>query len=114
MSIEQYFKTKMSSEDAELDNNESSEVDSDLEVNIEFPNNYRRATQKNLNFKKKKTQLLSKKKTGVFQNEWFNIYKWLIYDRSKNLMFCLLCQSHKKQNKFGKEGIVKFIYFIYK
>ncbi|CAB5195346.1 unnamed protein product [Rhizophagus irregularis] len=105
MSIEQYFKTKMPKED----NNESSEVDSDLEeADIEVPNNYRRATQKKLNLKKKKVQLLSKRKTRVFQNEWLNIYKWLIYDGSRNLMFCSLCQSHKKQNKFGKEGSKNF------
>ncbi|CAB4378588.1 unnamed protein product [Rhizophagus irregularis] len=109
MSIEQYFKTKMPKEDVEFDNNESSEVDSDLEeADIEVPNNYRRATQKKLNLKKKKVQLLSKRKTGVFQNEWLNIYKWLIYDGSRNLMFCSLCQSHKKQNKFGKEGSKNF------
>ncbi|PKK68064.1 hypothetical protein RhiirC2_851746 [Rhizophagus irregularis] len=84
MSIEQYFKTKMPKEDVEFDNNESSEVDSDLEeADIE-------------------------RKTGVFQNEWLNIYKWLIYDGSRNLMFCSLCQSHKKQNKFGKEGSKNF------
>ncbi|RGB24109.1 hypothetical protein C1646_773555 [Rhizophagus diaphanus] len=47
MSIEQYFKQKMPSEDVEFDNNESSE----------------------------KVQLLSKKKAGVFLNEWLNIYK---------------------------------------
>ncbi|RGB34581.1 hypothetical protein C1646_760372 [Rhizophagus diaphanus] len=76
MSIKQYFKTKMPSENIEFDNNESS----------------------------KKVQLLSKRKTGVFQNEWLNIYKWLIYDGSRYLMFCSLCQSHKKQNKFGKEA----------
>jgi hypothetical protein len=113
MSIEKYFlKTKMPSEDVEFDNSESSEEDSDLEeANIEGPNNYRRAIQKNVNLKKKKTRLLSKKKTGVFQNEWLNIYKWLIYDGSRNLMFCSLCQSHKKQNKFGKDGIIFFIYF---
>ncbi|CAB5391304.1 unnamed protein product [Rhizophagus irregularis] len=109
MSIEQYFKTKMPKEDVEFDNNESSEVDSDLEeADIEVPNNYRRATQKKLNLKKKKVQLLSKRKTGVFQNEWLNIYKWLIYDGSRNLMFCSLCQSHKKQNKFRKEGSKDF------
>ncbi|PKB99368.1 hypothetical protein RhiirA5_403644 [Rhizophagus irregularis] len=99
----------MPKEDVEFDNNESSEVDSDLEeADIEVPNNYRRATQKKLNLKKKKVQLLSKRKTGVFQNEWLNIYKWLIYDGSRNLMFCSLCQSHKKQNKFGKEGSKNF------
>ncbi|CAB4380008.1 unnamed protein product [Rhizophagus irregularis] len=69
----------MPNENVEFDNNYSSEVDSDLEeANIE-------------------------RKTGVFQNERLNIYKWLIYDGSRNLMFCSLCQSHKKQNKFGKE-----------
>ncbi|PKK61421.1 hypothetical protein RhiirC2_856268 [Rhizophagus irregularis] len=70
----------MPNENVEFDNNYSSEVDSDLEeANIE-------------------------RKTGVFQNERLNIYKWLIYDGSRNLMFCSLCQSHKKQNKFGKEA----------
>ncbi|CAG8653722.1 16233_t:CDS:2 [Rhizophagus irregularis] len=73
----------MPNENVEFDNNYSSEVDSDLEeANIE-------------------------RKTGVFQNERLNIYKWLIYDGSRNLMFCSLCQSHKKQNKFGKEEIAK-------
>ncbi|CAB5376967.1 unnamed protein product [Rhizophagus irregularis] len=59
----------MPKEDVEFDNNESSEVDSDLEeADIE----------------------------------------WLIYDGSRNLMFCSLCQSHKKQNKFEKEGSKNF------
>lgn len=52
---------------------------------------------------KKKIQFASKK-VGTFQREWLKIYSWLIYNATKNLMFCSLCQAHKKQNRFGKEG----------
>lgn len=116
MSIEQYFK-KISNEDMdEIDDNESSVMDSDLEET--HTNINKQKTQKNLNFKKKKARLLTKKKTEGFQKEWLEIYKWLIYDSSKNLMFCSLCKSHKKLNKFGKEGniiffILKIFYLIY-
>ena len=108
MSIKQYFKTNVSSEDInEIDDNISSNNDSDLEeTHIELPK------QRNLNLKRKKVHILSKKKTGIFQKEWLEIYKWLIYDGSKNIMFCSLCQSHKKQNKFGKEGNI--IFFLFK
>jgi hypothetical protein len=107
MSIEQYFKPNIPNED--IDNTDSSsDIDSDLEeTRIELPNINRRTTQKGLNFKKKKVRL-SKKKTGAFQKDWLEIYKWLIYDGSKNLMFCSLCQIHRKQNKFGKEGNISF------
>ena len=102
MSIEQYFKTKVPSEDMQNDDIESSDMDSDLEeTHIELSNEQ---TQNKLNSKKKKVHLLSKKKTGAFQKEWLEFYKWLIYDGTKNLMFCSLCQFHKKQNRFGKEG----------
>ena len=58
----------MPSEDAEFDNSESNEEDSDLEeANIEGPNNYRRAIQKNINFKKKKTQLYQRRKQEFFK-----------------------------------------------
>jgi hypothetical protein len=57
-----------------------------------------------LNFRRKKARLIYKKKKSGFQKEWPEIYKWLIYDEMKNLMFCSPCQSHKKLNKFGQEG----------
>ena len=102
--IEQYFKTKTSNEDIDINNIESSDIDSDLEeTHSELPNN-RHIAQKNLSVKKKKVRLLSRKKTGTFQKEWTEVYKWLIYDTSKNLMFCSLCKVHNKQNKFEKEG----------
>ena len=107
MSIEQYFKTKISRE--YIDETESSDMDSDLdETHIELPHINEQPIQKNINFRKKKARILSKKRTGIFQEEWLEIYKWLIYDGTKNLMFCSLCQFHKKQNKFGKEGNIIF------
>jgi len=110
MSIKQYFK-KISNEDInEIDDNESNAMDSDLEET--HTNINKQKIQKNLNFKKKKTRLLTKKKTEGFQEEWLEIYKWLIYDGSKNLMFCSLCKSHKKLNKFGKEGNIIFLFYF--
>ncbi|CAB4476911.1 unnamed protein product [Rhizophagus irregularis] len=102
--IKQYFKTKVPSEDTDIIHSESSDTDSELE---ELPNN-KHILQKNLNFKKKKAHLLLKKKTATFQKEWLEIYRWLIYDTSKNLMFCSLCKTHNKQNKFGKGGLKNF------
>ncbi|CAB4384212.1 unnamed protein product [Rhizophagus irregularis] len=68
MSIEQYFKTKIPNEDVEFDNNESSEVDSDLEeADIEVPNNYRHATQKKLNLKKRKCNFYQREKQEFFK-----------------------------------------------
>jgi hypothetical protein len=55
---------------------------------------------------------LTKKKTEGFQEEWLEIYKWLVYDSSKNLMFCSLCKSHKKLNKFGKAGNRIFLFYL--
>ena len=102
--IKQYFKTKVPSEDTDINYTKSSDTDSELEeTHFELPNN-KCVVQKNLKFKKKKVHLLSKKKTGTFQKEWLEVYRWLIYDTSKNLMFCSLCKFHNKQNKFGKEG----------
>ena len=92
----------------EINDNEFNVIDSDLE---ETHNNINKKLQKNLNFKKKKTRLLTKKRTEGFQEEWLEIYKWLIYDSSKNLIFCSLYKSHKKLNKFGKEGNIIFILF---
>ncbi|GBB94250.1 hypothetical protein RclHR1_02320005 [Rhizophagus clarus] len=67
----------------EIDDNESSDIDSDLEeTHTELPNG--------------------------FQKECLEFYKWLIYDESKNLMFYSLCQSHKKLNKFEREGSRNF------
>jgi hypothetical protein len=109
MSIEQYFKKKNSDEDMnESDDNESNVMDSDIEE-IHTNVNKQQKIQKNLNFKKKKARLLTKKKTIGFQEGWLEVYKWLMYDSSKNLMFCSLCKSHKKLNKFGKEGNNFFI-----
>ena len=101
MSIKQYFKTNIN-EDIEIDiMSQNEESTSDIEeIDIELP---RKNTQ--IKYKKSKKKLdLMQKKTGNFQKEWLGIYSWLIYDGSKNLMFCSLCQAHKKQNKFGKEG----------
>jgi hypothetical protein len=115
MSIEQYFRKKISNENMdEIDDNEFNVIDSDLEETNTNIN--KKQIQKNINFKKKKTRLLMKKKTEGFQEEWLEIYKWLIYDSSKKLMFCSLCKSHKKLNRFGKEGniILLFYYFIFK
>ena len=65
MSIEQYFKTKVPSEDMQNDDVESSDMDSDLEeTHIELSNEQ---SQKKLNFKKKKVHLLSKKKLELFK-----------------------------------------------
>ncbi|GES78079.1 zinc finger protein 862-like [Rhizophagus clarus] len=111
MSIKQYFKPKISSKNTDKINDyNSSNIDSDLkETHIELPNVNKNQAQKNLNFKKKKTRLiLKKKKTEGFQKEWLKIYKWLVYDKSKNLMFCSLCQSHRKLNKFEKKGSKNF------
>jgi len=115
MSIEQYFRKKISNKNMdEIDDNEFNVIDSDLEETNTNIN--KKQIQKNINFKKKKTRLLMKKKTEGFQEEWLEIYKWLIYDSSKKLMFCSLCKSHKKLNRFGKEGniILLFYYFIFK
>jgi hypothetical protein len=115
MSIEQYFKKKNSNENMDkIDDNEFNVIDSDLEETNTNIN--KKQIQKNINFKKKKTRLLMKKKTEGFQEEWLEIYKWLIYDSSKKLMFCSLCISHKKLNRFGKEGniILLFYYLIFK
>ncbi|GBB90528.1 hypothetical protein RclHR1_17500001 [Rhizophagus clarus] len=90
----------------EIDDNEFNVIDSDLEETNTNIN--KKQIQKNINFKKKKTRLLIKKKTEGFQEEWLEIYKWLIYDSSKKLMFCSLCKSHKKLNRFGKEGSKNF------
>ncbi|RIA79721.1 hypothetical protein C1645_840072 [Glomus cerebriforme] len=43
----------------------------------------------------KKTRLLMKKKTEDFQKEWLEIYKWLIYNSSKNLMFAHYAKAIK-------------------
>jgi hypothetical protein len=100
--IKQYFKTKVPSEDTDINHTESSDTDSELEkTHFELPNNKR--VQKNLNLKRKRC-IFYQKKTGTFQKEWLEIYRWLIYDTSKNLMFCSLCKTHNMQNKFGKEG----------
>ena len=51
MSIEQYFKTKVPSEDMQNDDIESSDMDSDLEeTHIELSNINSCATQKSLDF----------------------------------------------------------------
>lgn len=100
--IKQYFKTKVPGEDSEdIDINYVESSDTDLELEETLNNKH---VQKNLNFKKKKAHFLLKKKTGTFQKEWLELYRWLVYDASKNLMFCSLCKTHNKQNKFGKEG----------
>ncbi|GBC07463.1 hypothetical protein RclHR1_07490008 [Rhizophagus clarus] len=84
MSIEQYFKKKISNKDMdEIDDNEFNVIDSDLEeINT---NINKKQIQKNINFKKKKIRLLIKKKTEGFQEE-----------------------CHKKLNRFGKEGSKNF------
>jgi hypothetical protein len=111
MSIEQYFKKKVSNEDTdEIDDNESNITDSDLEETNTNIN--KQKIQKNLNFKKKKTHLLTKKKTESFQEKWLEIYKWLVYDSLKNPIFCSLCKSHKKLNKFGKAGNRIFLFYL--
>ncbi len=67
MSIKQYFKTNVPNEDIDVEDTESSDIDSDLEeTHTELPNINRYTTQKSLNFKKKKVHLL-KKKTGTFK-----------------------------------------------
>jgi hypothetical protein len=112
MSIKQYFQPKISSKNMDkIVDYKFSDIDSDLKKTyIELLNVNKNQAQKNLNFKKKKAHLISKKiKTG-FQQEWLETYKWLIYDESKNLMFCLLCQSHRKLNKFGKEDNNFFLF----
>ena len=111
MSIKQYFKPNID-KDIEIDiisqhEESASDIDIDLE-DIELP---RKNTQINYKKSKKRAQL-TQKKTGNFQKEWLGIYAWLIYDLSKNLMFCSLCQAHKKQNKFGKEGD-NFLFIFY-
>ncbi|RGB24696.1 hypothetical protein C1646_772730 [Rhizophagus diaphanus] len=46
----------------------------------------------------------SEQETNIeLPKNWLGLYSWLIYDASKNLMFCSLCKSYNKQNKFGKE-----------
>src|SRR4051812_42455659 len=113
MSIKQYFKTNID-KDIEIDiisqhEESASDIDIDLEeTHIELP-----CKNTQINYKKsKKRAQLTQKRTGNFQKEWLGIYTWLIYDGSKNLMFCSLCQAHRKQNKFGKEGD-DFLFIFY-
>ena len=105
MSIKQYF-TKIPTEINDTSESSDMDLSSEQEINIELPelpNNNHKYITKKYKISKKKPHFGSKK-TGVFQKEWSNIYSWLIYDASKNLMFCSLCKFHNKQNKFGKEG----------
>ena len=56
--IKQYFKTKDPNEDTDIDDNESSDTDSNLEETYsKLPNN-RRIEQKNITFKKLNRNLL--------------------------------------------------------
>ncbi|RIA79509.1 hypothetical protein C1645_840527 [Glomus cerebriforme] len=108
MSIKQYFKTKVSSEDIDI---ESSDFDSDLEeTHVELPNINRDKAQKNLNFKKKKAYFLAKKKTGTFHKEWLEIYNWLIYDVSKKIYLNLILLE---LYKYGMENVNEEFSFFF-
>src|SRR5438093_1529596 len=107
MSIKQYFKTKIldpneDDEDIETDIiSQNEESNSEMELGLEEETHFELP---NSNHKYIKKLYFVSRKTGTFQKEWLGVYSWLIYDASKNLMFCSLCKFHKKQNKFGKEG----------
>lgn len=116
MSIKQYF-TNIE-KDIEIDEidiiSQHEESTSDIDIDLDLEETLIELPRKNtqINYKKsKKRAQLTQKKTGNFQKEWLGLYTWLIYDGSKNLMFCSLCQAHKKQNKFGKEGDNLFIFY---
>jgi hypothetical protein len=121
MSIKNYFKAKdpVPNEDMEIDIMSQNEDSSDMDLNLEeeLQNNHKYTKKTKLYKKSRRRVHFRPKKTG-FQKEWLKVYSWLIYDASKNLMFCSLCQMHKKQNRFGKEGkkfylnIIKIIYLI--
>jgi len=35
-----------------------------------------------------------------FVQSWLERFSWLMFDSSRNVMFCLLCQKHNKNNAF--------------
>src|SRR6266498_3897988 len=103
MSIKQYFKTKILDPNEDDEDIETDIISQNEETHVELPNSNHKYITKKYKKSKKKLYFVSRK-TGTFQKEWLGVYSWLIYDASKNLMFCSLCKFHKKQNKFGKEG----------
>ena len=66
-------------------------------------NEKRKDSELSVNHVKMSNKKVHFKKSGSFQHEWLNIYKWLKYDAATKRMLFTICKAHGK-NQFAGKG----------